>query len=209
PIGEQMPAIQVVEQARHILAAGERDRLGLRERRRNRGQHQRALILGFGAVEDFAGEILEDRVLAFAKRLVDRRAAAAQVLAQQDQCRHPAIALLPDALQVLAVELLLAEYRLGFLGGAAQLRGVDVRDLEARRQSRELRRRIGARHDDKRDAFWNLLKSRRESGPSLGFDPHLLEIVEDDDAGIRQRRKEVAEETPREAGQVLLRLGRE
>jgi hypothetical protein len=181
-----MPAIQVVEQARCVLAAGERDRLGLRDRRRNRGKHQDALVLGFGAVEDLAGEILEDRVLAFAERLVERRAAPAQVLAQQHQRRDPAVTLLLDALQMLAVELLTAEDRLGFLGGATQLRRVDVRDLETRRQPRELGWRIGARHDDERNAFGDLLQPLRESGPSLGAYPHLLEIVEDDDAGIRQ-----------------------
>ena len=129
------------------------------------------------------------------------------MFAQQHKRRDPAVALLLDALQVFAVELLAPEYRFGFFGGAAELRRVDVRDLETRRQPRELRRRIGARHDDKRNAFGDLLQPLREGGPSLGAYPHLLEIVEDDDAGIRQHGKEVAEETPREASQVLLRLG--
>ncbi len=148
PIREQMAAIQVVEQSRRILAAGEGDRLGLRDRRRNRGQHQHALVLGFCAGEYLAREILEDRVLAFAERLVERRATAAQVLAQKHQRCDPPVALALDALQVFAVELMGAEYRLGFFGRAAQRRRVDARDPEARDQPREFRRRISARYDN-------------------------------------------------------------
>jgi hypothetical protein len=90
-----------------------------------------------------------------------------------------------------------------------QRRRVDVRDLAIRYQPRELRWRIGARYDNQRNAFGDLLQPSRESCASLGLHPHLLEIIENDDAGIRQHGEEVPEESPCEAGQVLLRFGRE
>ena len=76
PVDEEVPPIEVIEQCAASLAAGQRDRLRLRERRRNRGQHQHALVLGLRAIEDLAGEILEDRVLALRRstRRASRRA---------------------------------------------------------------------------------------------------------------------------------------
>jgi hypothetical protein len=134
PVDEKMPPVEVIEQARRVLVTGQRDRFRLRERRRKRSQHQHALVGGLRAIEDLAGEVLEDRVLAFADRLVEQGAVAAQVLAQQHEGRHPAVALATDPLQRLRIERIAAQDGLGFgraCGAAGSIRA--MRRLATRR----------------------------------------------------------------------------
>ena len=144
PIGEKMTSIKIFQKPGRFFVSGERDGLGQRNRRRNRRQHEDALVVRLRAAEDLSGEIVEDRVLAFAERLVERCAAPAEVLAQQHERSDPPLALPLDAFHVLPVEMLASEYRLGFLGRTAELRSVEARDAAPRHEARELRRRIRA-----------------------------------------------------------------
>ncbi len=208
-IGEEVAAIKIFEQARGLDAAGKRDRFRLGDRRRNRRQHEDALVVRLGAVEDLAREILEDRVLAFAQRVVERRVVAAQVLAQQHQRGDPAVALPLDALQFLPLGVAAAEDRQGFLLGAAERGFVDARDPPAGEEPREFRRRIRARENDHVGALRDLFQSLRQRRTLRGRRSRLVKVVEDDGAASREQRKEIAEEPARETPQVLLRLGRE
>ncbi len=208
PVGEEVAAVEVLEQAPDIVPARQRHRVRLRERRRDRGQHQRALVLGLCGIEDLPGEVLEDRLLAFGERGVECSAVPAQVLAQQHQRRDPAVALALDPLEIRRSELRVFEDGFGFLGIAAQLRLIDERDPPVRDQACEFRRRLGPRHDDERDAFGNLFEPLRQCGALPRRRARLVEVVEDDGARVRQDREEIAEEAAREAREILLQVGR-
>src|SRR2546426_318699 len=80
-----------------------------------------------------------------AERLGEGRAAAAKMLAQKHEGSDPTLGLLLDALQLLCLEMPAPEDRLGFLGRAAELRGVEAGDTATRDEPSELGRRIGAR----------------------------------------------------------------
>src|SRR5262245_55933342 len=137
-LGEQMVAIQILEQPRCILVAGQRNRLLRRDRRRDCRQHERAPILGARVIQYLAGEVPEDRFLSLADRLVGYRTLAAVVLAQQHQRSGPAVALLENPPKVVGVEAGRSQYRPRFLGCATELRGVDIRDATTGKQTREL-----------------------------------------------------------------------
>src|SRR5438046_3395249 len=158
PVREKMASIKIFQQSWRFFIPCERYSVGRRNGRRNRREHQDVLILRFRAAEDLAGEVLENVLLALAKPLLERRAAAAQVLAQKHQRCNPPFALAMDAFQVVRVKLAASEYCLGFLGRAAQLDLVDARDPAARDEPRELRRRIRARQHHQRNAFGDLLE---------------------------------------------------
>src|SRR5438270_3250285 len=125
------------------------------------------------------------------------------MFAQEHQRGDPAFALPLDALKIFTVEMIAAQDRFGFLGGAGQLAVVDSRNASARDETRELRRRVGARNDDERNAFRDLLESLRKCDPALGLDAHLLKVIEDDRARLRQHGEKIAEEAPREADEIL------
>ena len=209
PVREKMASIKIFQQSWRFFIPCERYSVGRRNGRRNRREHQDVLILRFRAAEDLAGEVLKNVLLALAKRLLERRAAAAQVLAQKHQRCNPPFALAMDAFQVVRVKLAASEYCLGFLGRAAQLDLVDARDPAARDEPRELRRRIRARQHHQRNAFGDLLEPLREGCASLGLRPHLLKVVENDRARKGQHGEKIAEEAAREASEILLRLGSE
>ena len=167
-VDEEVPPIEIIEKLRGLVGPRERHRLLRRERRRYRRQHQHALVLGSRAIEDLAGEILEDRVLAFADRLVERRPGAAHVLAQEHERRHPAIALPRDPRDGLAVELCIAaEHRFRFVGRARERCGLDPRDTPARDEPRELLRRVAAGDRDDGDAVRHLLERMREGAAQV------------------------------------------
>ena len=211
-IDEQMAPEQVVEQAGRFFVSGQRDRFGLRDRRRDRGEHQHALVRRLCAVEDLAREILEHGVLALIdpliQRISERGTRAAEVLAQQHQRCDPTIALRLDTLHVLRIELLRAEDRLRLLRRAAQRDFVDARDAPVGDQPCELGRRIGARDDEQRDAVGNFFQSLRNRSALLGARARLVKVVEHQRERTRQHRTKIAKETAREPCEVLLRLGR-
>jgi hypothetical protein len=206
PVDEQVVPIEVFEQARRFIVVAERDGFGARDGRWNRAHHQHVLVFRPCAVEDLACEVLEDRVLALAQGFVDRGAASAQVLAQQHEGGHPAVAFPLDAQELLAIDRLAAEDGLRFVLGAAKLRFVDAGDAPARDLPRELGRWIGARDHDDRDALGHFLQSLRERRPLLGRGVGFVKVVEDDDAGTGQHREKIAAEAADEPCEVLLGL---
>ena len=209
PVDEQVAAIEVLEQPRHVVVAGERDRLGFGHRRQDRRLHQRAAVVGARAAEDLAGEVLEDRVAPFAEGLLERRAGPGEMLAQQDQCRDPALALALDPPHDGGVERVAIEQGGGLLGRAAQLRRLDPRDAPAGRKARELGRRRRAGEHDHADAFGDLLQALRERRALQCGGARLVEVVEHDQRVRGQQGEELAAERAREARQVLLPLGGE
>jgi hypothetical protein len=206
PIGEQVVAKQVFEQARRFVVAGERHDFRSGDRRRYRAQHQHALVFRSCAVEDLAREIRKDRVLALAQRFVKRGPAPAEVLAEQHERGHPAVAFPMDTRKLLGVDALAAEDGPRFVLRAAELGLVDARDAPAREEPRELGRGIGARDHHDRDPFGHLFECLRERRALLGSRVGLVEVVEDGDARVRQQREEVAEEAADESREILLRL---
>ena len=187
PIGEKVVLIQVLEQAGRFVVAGERSGVGRRDRRCNRREHEHALVLRPRAVENFSGEVLEDRLFAFAKRLIERRAAMAQVLAQQHERCNPAVTLRVDPRHVVRVEVSLSQYRLGLVERTAELCLVYARDAAARPEPGEFGRRIRSRYDDNRDSVGDFRQPLRKRGALLRERTRLVEVVEHDRAGIRQR----------------------
>jgi hypothetical protein len=68
PVDEQVAPVQVLEQARRCRIAGQRLGVLGRHRRQERGEHQRAAVLGPRAREDLAGEVREHRLAAVVER---------------------------------------------------------------------------------------------------------------------------------------------
>ncbi len=205
-VGEEMPAVKVFEQSRSLFVAGELDGLRLRERWWNRGEHEHTLVRGLRAIEDLAREVLEDRVLPFADRLVGCGTGAIQMLAQQHQCRHPTVALPRDALQLLGVEMQAAEHGFRLVRSAAQRRRLDARHAATCDETGELGRRLGARDHDDGDALRDFLHSVRESAALLGSGVRIMEAVQNDHRRTWQHRKELAKVSPRKTCEILLRL---
>src|SRR4030095_14593971 len=200
PIREQVMAVQVLEHPRRLVAPAKRGGFGTGDRRRNRTEHQHALVLRPRAVEDLAREILKDRVLALAEGVVERCAAPAKMLPQQHERRHPPVAFALNAQKLLRGDRLAAEDGLRLVLRAAKRRSVDARNTPARHEAREFGRRIGARYHDDRNALGHLFQSWRESRALSGGGVGVVEVVEDDDARRRQCGEEIAKEAANEAG---------
>src|SRR5215472_4432724 len=128
------------------------------------------------------------------------------MLAQEDERGDPAVALFLDTFQVLRFESLFTQNCLAFLGRATQRLSVEAHDMPIGQQPRQLWRWVRARDCDDRDAFRHFLESLRQRSALLWRRPRLVDIVEYDDAGVWQRRKEIAEEATREPVQILLQL---
>src|SRR5215467_3920087 len=128
------------------------------------------------------------------------------MLAQQDERGDPPIALFLDAFEILRFEPLFTQNRLAFLGRATQRLSVEAHDMPIRQQPRQLWRWVRARDRDDRDAFRHFLQSLRQRSALLWRRSRLMNVVEYDDAGVWQRRKEIAEEAACELVQILLQL---
>ena len=208
-VDEQAPPVQGFQQACGLLA-----REGTRFRRRDRGRdgaaHQHEALRRGRALQDFAGEVGVHRVAPGRHGRLVRigRERAAQVFAPQHECRRPAFGGFQDPFDLRRAGADPVEDRGRLLRRAGECRGFDARDALGGAEARELGRRLGPRDDDQRAPFGQLVQALGQRGSLLARRARVVEVVEHEHAVRGQQREQVAEERPREARELLLRLGR-
>ena len=198
-----MPPVAVLEQLARVLLAGQRDRGRPRDPRRERAQHQHALVLLRDAAHDLAGEVGEHRLGSGEAGVVGSRRAPRRVLAHQDEARRPAVGAPVDGVERVGRELAVGgEEARRLVAREAQLLGADPRDGLVRQQPGELRRRLGAAEHDHVDADRDLLEHVGERRAELARAGRLVEVVEHEHAARGHAREELPEPAAREAVEV-------
>ena len=140
PRDEEVPPVAVLEELARVLLAGQRDGGRPGDPRRQRAEHEHALVLLRDAVDDLAGEVGEHRLGRGEAAVVGPRRGPRRVLAHEDQPRGPAVGPPVDGVERVGRELpVRPEEARRLVAREAQLLGADAGDRLVRHQPRELR----------------------------------------------------------------------
>ncbi len=210
-VDEEMPAIQVLEQALGLRVIGQLLRLACGHGRQECREHEQTLVRRARAPEDLAGEVGEDGLLALGhERLgIAGPGKRREVLAHQHDPRCPTFAQAMDGPRERRIEAGTGGDGDGLLGREAQRLPADAAHGLVGEEAAHLGRGLRACEEHHVEAFGQLAHAFRERGAPGGIAVRLVHVVDHEQRGPRKQREERAQVPPREMREIVGVLGPE